>query len=298
MSTNFNISVNDLSQNPEKIFQEINKSYPKGRVTSRSAQGRPPLQLTVFNLSEILMRIPAFDSPANALQRMEGLVTGVLGSFWDSDVMGGFADLLPEDMREILEAANPDGVDGFDSTGAATGDNSGSINWGGFDRKGITPSKKSLPSGVKPVTRFGAQVCREILGFNGTIGGMRKGPGTSDHITGHAIDVMVGYGKASQKQQGDMIAKFFYHNREALRVKYIIWYEEIASSRQNWKWRYYDAKKTLGRTDPTGKHLDHPHISFLQGPAPSNPKLEWPDGVIVGSERQTSGGRGGTNRAI
>jgi hypothetical protein len=294
MATNFNISAMDQFRHPEKIFEEINKNYPQGRMTSRSAQGRAPFQLSLFNLSEILMRIPAYDSPENALQRFEGLITGVLGSFWDSSLMEGLSSLLPSDLRAILETANPDGIAGIDGTGDATGDNSGSIDWRGFDRRGITPSKKPLPAGVKPVTRFGAQVCREILGFNGTIGGMRQGPGTSDHITGHAIDVMVGYGKARQKQEGDMIAQFFYHNREALRVKYVIWYDQIASSRQNWKWRYYDAKKTLGRTDPTGRHLDHPHISFLQGPAPSKPKLEWPDGVIVGSERQ-SGGGGGTS---
>lgn len=294
MSTNFNISVEDLSKNPGKVFAEMQKNYPQGRKSSRAVQGRHPMQLTVFNLSEILMGIPAFDAPENALQRFEGIISGVITGIADSGFMETWGNLLPDDLKEIVDSVNPDVY----ATGEATGDNSGSINWSGFDRKGITPSKKSLPAGVKPVTRFGAQVCREILGFDGTIGGMRQGPGTSDHITGHAIDVMVGYGNARQKQQGDLIAKFFYHNRVALRVKYIIWYEEIASSRQNWKWRYYDAKKTLGRTDPTGKHLDHPHISFLQGPAPSNPKLEWPDGVMVGSERQTSGGGGGPSRAI
>lgn len=281
--SDFNITAQDQLKNPGKIFEEITKFTPGGLKTSRSGRPVDPLSLTTFNLSEILMRVPAFDSPANALSLFEGVIAGTMGSFWDSESMGAFGRLLPNDLVEMLEIANPDGERITDGTGDANaGGGSGSL-IGQYSRGDITPSTKALPAGVKPVTRFGAQVCREVLGFNGTIGGMREGPGTSDHITGYAIDVMVGYGKPRQKEQGDMIADFFHYNHTALRVKYVIWYDRIASSKQNWAWRYYDAQKTLGRTDPTGRHLDHPHISFSQGPAPSNPRLEWPDGYAVGS---------------
>ena len=290
--TDFNITARDQLTNPGKIFEEITKFTPGNLKTSRSGRSVSPFNFTTFNLSEILMRIPAFDSPENAMSLYEGIIAGTMGSFWDPDSMGGFGRLLPPDLVDMLEIANPDGErvsDGGSGGGSFDGGGGAGSLIGRYSREGITPSTKAVPSGVKPVTRFGSQVVREVLGFNGTIGGMRQGPGTSDHITGHAIDVMVGYGNAKQKEIGDMIADFFYHNRVALRVKYVIWYDRIASSRQNWAWRYYDARKALGRTDITARHKDHPHISFNEGPAPNNPRLEWPDGYVVGSG---SGGGG------
>lgn len=294
--SDFNISPRDQLRNPGKIFEEINKFNPNGLTTSRHKQGRNPMGLTMFNLSEILMRTPAYDSPENTLGRFESIITGVLGSFWDPENLPGLERLLPADLVDILDAANPDG---FGSDGSEEDYSGGSdFNLGQIDSRNITPSTKPLgvSSRTKPVARFGAQIAREMLGFGGTIGGYSyRGPNsTSDHQRGYALDLMVSSGKATgkQKQMGDLIAAFFIHNRAALRVKYVIWYESIWSDKQDWAERYYERGRGKGAT---WKHQDHPHISFRDGPAPNNPDLEWPPGMITGSSpvnTNSSSGRG------
>jgi len=289
--SNFQISPRDQLHNPGKIYEEMMKFAPDGLKTSRSQRDINPFGFTLFNLSEILMRIPAFDSPANAMERFENLVSGTMGSFWDPENIPGIANLVPGDLLDALNAANPDGMGeepersgGGGGGGSDDGGDAFSGTWDIATRDGITPSTK--PTGVnsrtKPVAVFGAQITRRVLGHNGTIlGQQNRADKRSDHNTGHALDIMVSSGRATgkQKRMGDLIAAFFHHNRRALNVSYIIWYERIASSRDNWKWRYYER----GRGQSvTWKHQDHPHISFTVGsPAPRNPKLTWPDGVPV-----------------
>lgn len=292
--SNFQISARDQFDNPSKIFEQITYANPSGAKTTRHRRGAEPLAYNTFSLGEILMRSPAVGNPADALEKYQAIITGTMSSFWNSEDMSVFNPLLPSNIRELLENYSPDKEAGFGTDSALDGSGGGDGgNLGSFNIEGITPSTKSLPSGVRPVTRVGARVVREVLGFDGTIGGMRAySNGVSDHETGHAIDVMVGYGNARQKQQGDMIAEFFRHNRNALEVKYVIWYDKICSSRPDskgnpWGWRPYTHRDDPNRRNPTLRHLDHPHISFLNRPAPNNPRLEWPNGTMVGSRSIT-----------
>lgn len=135
--SDFNITARDQLNNPGKVFEEMTKFTPNNLRTSRSNRDVSPLNLTTFNLSEILMRIPAFDSPENALKLQEGLIAGVMSSFWDTESMGGFNRILPPDLVAMLEIANPDGDTGDGSGNQADGS-------GGAEGETIAGSGSSL----------------------------------------------------------------------------------------------------------------------------------------------------------
>lgn len=118
---------------------------------------------------------------------------------------------------------------------------------------------KSIPAGVRPNTANGARVIRE-MGFGGTIGGIGQRGYKSDHPDGNALDAMVGLSRKGNVA-GWQIANYFHTNRGKLNVKYIIFDNKIASSRDNWRWRPYNSTPD-GNTSPTALHEDHVHISF------------------------------------
>lgn len=198
------------------------------------------------------------------MQLTAELLSGQLAVRSETSVLTALSAFQQDNITLIDEA--------YDKSAGKGGEDTGSSGSDGPDRG--PASNKSLPQGVKPVTTFGSKVVREILGFEGGIGGIGDRSGPSDHPSGYAIDVMVG----TNKEHGDQIADFFYHNREVLRVKYIIWYEKIASSKENWKWRPYTRYASQPSND-TLQHRDHPHISFERVDAPTtNDKLYWPSG--------------------
>lgn len=289
--TDFNITAKDLLDNPNKVFDEINKFSPDGLKTSRSKRNVPPFDFTTFNLSEILMRIPAFNSPEDVLGFYETLISGVLGSL-PSGVQSMFSGFLPPGMQEFFDDIEVDSGDAFSSY-PGDGEYQGEIDWSTIDRNGITPSTRGIDTNnSRPVTIFGAQTARKVLGFDGTIGMWRAGDQSkSDHPKGLAMDLMVApsntVATGPQKQMGDMIADFFVHNREALKVSYVIWFRREIGTYTNWQWRTYERGERIGTA--VWRHQDHPHVSFLNQPAPVNPSLSWPDGYRASpSSRSTT----------
>ena len=81
------------------------------------------------------------------------------------------------------------------------------------------------------------------------IGGYRPGRGSSDHHTGHAIDVMV------RGEKGTEIADWFRDNARALNVKYVIFEKRIWMPGRGWK-------SMEDRGSATQNHMDHVHASF------------------------------------
>ena len=117
----------------------------------------------------------------------------------------------------------------------------------------VVPGRNGVPAGLRPNAARGAAIVRDRFGFTGTIGGLGHRSGPSDHPHGNAIDVMTN----SNRTQGRQIAEYFRQNHDQLGVKYVIFEQRIASSRNNWAWR-----PMADRGSPTANHMDHPHISF------------------------------------
>jgi len=149
--SNFNISPREQLHNPGKVFEEMTKYAPDGLRTSRSERHVNPFNLTMFNLSEILMRVPVYDDPAKVIERFENLVSGTMGSFWDPDNIPGVAHLLPGDLLDGLNAANPDGMgEEPDSGSAGTGGGGGSSPVGGPAGKVISIARGYLGTHENP----------------------------------------------------------------------------------------------------------------------------------------------------
>lgn len=117
---NFNLKVEDLFDADnfgKSTAKEINKFLPDGfgpnLVTSRSKdKTASPLNLTMFNLSEILMKVPAMRSVEDVLSELETVMTGTVGTLYDEirGLPGGKAitSLIPEDIRNTVDKMNPD----------------------------------------------------------------------------------------------------------------------------------------------------------------------------------------------
>ncbi|WP_052466817.1 hypothetical protein [Mobilicoccus massiliensis] len=85
------------------------------------------------------------------------------------------------------------------------------------------------------------------------IGGYRPGHGTSDHHSGHAIDVMV------RGERGTEIADWFRANARTLNVKYVIWEQGY------WHPGMTSYRPMADRGSETANHWDHVHVSFHPG---------------------------------
>ena len=117
------------------------------------------------------------------------------------------------------------------------------------------------PSGlgaVKPWVRDGARFLSCLYDEPTLIGVASRSGGTSDHPSGHALDLMTG------RAQGDAIAACVLANQDELGVDYVIWRQRVNHG-GGWE-------SMADRGDDTANHYDHVHVSFKRsapGGAPS-----------------------------
>lgn len=99
----------------------------------------------------------------------------------------------------------------------------------------------------------GAQELRRIIGEKfgiKNIGGYRPGgAGYNEHVTGRALDVMVG----GDKSKGDAVKDFALSNSDAIDLKWVIW-------RQHLFYPGGGGYDMPDRGSPTQNHMDHVHI--------------------------------------
>lgn len=129
----------------------------------------------------------------------------------------------------------------------------------------LGPGRTGAYGGVKPwVAAVGDVTKKTFPGIRG-IGGVGGRPNKSDHPMGLALDFMVYQNRAL----GNKIAEFLMRSRDPFSIKYLIWYDRIASKSRGWGWRAYTHPN--GNLNPTLRHEDHVHASFLNPPnrAPS-----------------------------
>ncbi len=107
--------------------------------------------------------------------------------------------------------------------------------------------------GVRPHVAQAGHFLRAKFGVR-TVGGVGSRPGPSDHPRGLALDFMT-YGDTAK---GDRLSAYAVQNAAHLAMKYIIWKQRINKG-DGWK-------GMPDRGSPTANHMDHPHISFLDGP--------------------------------
>lgn len=132
----------------DNITQEKKKNAPNLK-TSNHINNRPnPNNFTLFNFSEIAMKIPGLNAVADVMAKQEGLITGGLGSIWD-DIKDfpGISEVVPDGLESMLDrfaegksfmeggATKPDEPSGSPGKGSTTGD----LAWGGH-RNGEIPS--------------------------------------------------------------------------------------------------------------------------------------------------------------
>lgn len=135
----------------------------------------------------------------------------------------------------------------------------------------IVPGRNRVPAGLQPNAARGAAAARSV-GFDGTIGGVGSRATKSDHPHGNAIDLMTG----NNTTYGWELANWYWQNRDALGLTYIIFDGKIASASRGWQWRPYS--HPAGRTDGTALHRDHVHVSFRGGdPVQSRPLTPFRD---------------------
>lgn len=142
---NFKFDLEDMF-NSDKLTSsavgQIHKDLPEGApnlTTSRHKSGvQNPLNVTMFNLAEILMKAPGMNSPEDILSKLESIVTGTVGTIYD-EIKGlpgakQIAALLPADVRAVVDGLNPDDtgkadkdkVDGADASAGGPIDTSAS----------------------------------------------------------------------------------------------------------------------------------------------------------------------------
>lgn len=127
---------------------------------------------------------------------------------------------------------------------------------------GSPPSGLAAERGLQPAAlnglRAGAAKWPEIKSW----GGRGGRPNKSDHPNGRAIDGMIPqWNTTAGNKLGWQVARWFESNAKALKVKYIIFDDQI------WKpsvgWGPYTHKLDPGRKDANLRHLNHVHVSFL-----------------------------------
>lgn len=122
-----------------------------------------------------------------------------------------------------------------------------------YDEPGLPAVTRRMLAAVVPT--FGR-------GYSTFCWGERDGP--SDHETGHACDFMMArHGTmptAEYTAHGWAFCYYLIENAATLRVKYIIWQEQIW---QNGRWRRYT--RYGPGAGPTQNHYDHVHVSLFSG---------------------------------
>lgn len=128
----------------------------------------------------------------------------------------------------------------------------------------LGPARSGAYGGVMPhVAQVGDYIAKRFGVKN--IGGYGYRPNPTDHSRGLALDFMT----YDNKTLGDQILNFLLAARERLAIKYLIFFDKIYSSINNWRARAYTHPNGPTR-NPTLRHLDHVHASFYSrsGPIP------------------------------
>jgi len=107
--------------------------------------------------------------------------------------------------------------------------------------------------GVKPHVARAGHYLGQRFGIR-SIGGVGARPGPSDHPRGLALDFMT----YADTGKGNALVNYLVPNAGHFGVKYIIWQQRINEG-GGWK-------GMANRGSPTANHMDHPHVSFLDGP--------------------------------
>lgn len=158
--SDFNFELKDLMSS-SRLFNktpgEILKHTPSDLKTSRMVQGSErPFNLTMFSLSSILMRIPAFDAPEDVLGRFESVISGTVASVLPIfEDVPGLASIIPEDVLARLAQMDPD----FERTrtlgnSGGGGGGGGSFGGGGDTGGGGSSDGGGVPTPGSPVPRL------------------------------------------------------------------------------------------------------------------------------------------------
>lgn len=124
---------------------------------------------------------------------------------------------------------------------------------------------------VRPHVHAAGQVLRS-LGFRYGLGGAdaHNWNPRSDHPLGLALDLntptMGRFPSAAVKAELDGWNRWLIANRDALAVKYTIWYGMYYSPATNWQGRPYGGGNVYDPRSATGGHFDHIHASFTASP--------------------------------
>jgi hypothetical protein len=151
------------------------------------------------------------------------------------------------------------------SRAVAIGDNSVSVYPNSPSNVNPAPTTGPTRNGLQPQTAYARDLVIKNFGVK-NIGGYeyRNINGTnqlSDHALGLAIDIMV----YKNQPLGNQIAAWAIQNRDALKIKYIIWYNQFASGKTGWRWEsYVKHGPAANQRTATGRHEDHVHLSFLR----------------------------------
>lgn len=125
---------------------------------------------------------------------------------------------------------------------------------------GAPPSGLPAEDGLQPAAlhglRAGVAKWPEIKSW----GGRGGRPNKSDHPNGRAVDGMIPRWNTPEGNAfGWQVARWFQGNAERLKVKYLIWDDQIW--RPGGEWRAYTHPNGPTR-NATLRHLDHVHVSF------------------------------------
>lgn len=109
----YGISADDLfGDNPGRTVVDRMYSDVDGNLsTSRASQGGgEPMGGSLYNLSEMLMGVPAADDPGNVAQRIESVLAASMSNFFgEIDGESWLAGIIPEDIQAILQIQSPPG---------------------------------------------------------------------------------------------------------------------------------------------------------------------------------------------
>nr|WP_046284628.1 hypothetical protein [Mycobacterium sp. UM_NZ2] len=193
-------------------------------------------------------------------------------------VVHGGEHVIKADSRERIENAYPGLLDYLNNNGKLPG----------YQGGGLVAGAEQL-----------RKIISERFGIS-NIGGYRPGgDGFDEHVTGRALDVMVG----NNSSKGDQVRDFALANADAIDLKWVIWKQHLTYPGGGG----YDMED---RGSPTKNHMDHVHIfsgtgiiNGLRGslkpaqadidaaaPAPDDAAQQAPAGSDVAPAAASSGG--------
>jgi len=223
MSSDFRgLSFRNLD--PYIITELITKNGP--RITSRSADPNANvLNLSMFNLSEILMRQPAFQGFERPISWYESIVSGTLGGLLFDENEEDLASMAPDDViAKVLSmgldapgSSVPEGADGVRAPSDPVDDvGGGEAPSGAGESQGVRRAKAAVKERFSWVNTAGnVQSCRRIA----------RTTRWSQHAYGNAWDIYGprGYKSAAQTTASDkaymqQVTNFLQANRAKLNI--------------------------------------------------------------------------------